>query len=80
MHLVLCLLGAKLDLRESEGNWWLKAFPLQAVPQSSSCTCDSMLGRPALANEYLANDTVSAGGADLYSSQIAAQVRAVAIR
>jgi hypothetical protein len=32
---VLYLLGANLDLRASEGNWWMKAFPLQAVPQSS---------------------------------------------
>jgi hypothetical protein len=43
MHLVIHLLGAKLDLRESEGIWWLKAFPLQAIPQTSSC--DSVLGK-----------------------------------
>jgi hypothetical protein len=54
MHLVLYLLGAKLDLRALEGIWWLKAFPLQAVPQSSNC--DSVLGKGgARLNEYAAS-------------------------
>jgi hypothetical protein len=53
MHLMLYLLGAKLDLRALEGIWWLKAFPLQAVPQSS--ICDSVLGKGARLNEYPAS-------------------------